>query len=266
MTGSCLYVGSVLHRRLKPKPHRFRYRLFWLLVDLDELAALNRRLRLFSHNKPNLFALYDRDHGRGENAPLRPQIEALLTAKGIDIQGGSIKLLCIPRTFGYAFNPLSVYYCAKPDSALAAIVYEVHNTFGERHAYVVPVAGDGRQACAKALFVSPFLPMELRYGFLSPPPRETLSLTIRVSGPDGAALFAGMKGERRPLTDMALLKAGLAVPAAGVKTIAAIHWEALRLWLKGTPYVGRGSTLGAVDDRVSGALTERAYNLPPTPR
>jgi len=242
VTGSCLYVGSVFHRRLKPKPHRFRYRLYWLLIDLDEVDDIGRRLRLFSHNRPNLFALYDGDHGCGEKAPLRPQVEALLAARGVAFEGGSIRLLCLPRTFGYAFNPLSVYYCAKADGALAAIVYEVHNTFGERHAYVLPAAGDGGQACAKAFYVSPFLPMDLRYEFHAAPPGETLKLAIRVSGPDGAALLTGMKGERRPLADMALLRAGFAVPAAGAKTIATIHWEAVRLIAKGTPYLGRPRT------------------------
>ena len=251
MTGSCLYVGSVFHRRFSPKPHRFRYRLFWLFVDLDELDAIDRRLRLFSLNRPNLFALYERDHARGEKAPLRPQIEELLAARDVDIQGGSIKLLTIPRTFGYAFNPLSVYYCARSDGALAAIVYEVHNTFGEHHAYVIPAAGDRRRACAKTFFVSPFLPMDLRYEFHAVPPGDTLSLAIRAVGPSGTVLLAGMKGERRPLTDAALLTAGLAVPAAGAKTIAAIHWEALRLWAKGTPFLWRGRSHAAPGPRAT---------------
>jgi uncharacterized protein len=239
---SCLYVGSVFHRRLQPKPHRFRYRLFWLLVDLDEISALDRKLSLLSLNRFNLFSLHDRDHGRGGATPLRGQVERLLAAEGIDLAGGAIKLLCMPRTLGYGFNPLSVYFCAGADGALKAIVYEVHNTFGERHAYVLPAAESGgsvRQACAKKFFVSPFLPMGLRYEFNVTPPEQRLAVAIRVSGPDGVVLRAALTGERRELTDAALIKAGLAMPVEAMKTTAAIHWQAARLWLKSVAYLGR---------------------------
>jgi uncharacterized protein len=243
--GSCLqsslYVGSVFHRRLKPKPHRFRYRLFWLLVDLDEIDDLDRRLRVFSHNRFNLFSLFDRDHGDGGASSLGPQARELLTAHGIDA-GGPIRLLCMPRTFGYGFNPLSVYFCSRADGALAALIYQVHNTFGERHSYVLPVevgAEAARQACAKTFFVSPFLPTGLRYEFHATPPGETVMLAIRASGPDGVVLRAALAGERRELTDAALLKAALSAPLEAMKTTAAIHWEALRLWAKGVAYLGR---------------------------
>lgn len=242
---SCLYVGSVFHRRVRPKSHHFRYRLFWLLVDLDELAELDRRLATFSHNRLNFFSLFDRDYGAAGKGPLRPQVERLLSAKGVDLGGGPIRLLTMPRTCGYGFNPLSVYFCAKPDAALAAIVYEVHNTFGGRHAYVLPVEGPGavRQSCAKTFFVSPFLPMELRYDFLVRPPGDTVSVAVRVSAPEGAVMRAALAGERRDLTDAALMKAGLAAPLEAMKTTAAIHWEALRLWAKDAAVPERGSTV-----------------------
>ena len=244
---SSLYVGSVFHRRLKPKPHRFRYRLFWLLIDLEELDDLDRSLKVFSHNRFNLFSLFDRDHGDGGASSLRAQARELLAAHGIDACGASIRLLCMPRTLGYGFNPISVYFCARPDGALAALIYQVHNTFGERHSYVLPVAeahGAVRQACAKAFFVSPFLPMGLRYEFHAKAPGETLTLAIRASGPEGVVLRAALAGERRELTDAALMKAGLSAPLEAMKTTAAIHWEALRLWAKGVAYLGRegGST------------------------
>src|SRR5208337_3197100 len=154
-----------------------------------------------------------------------------------------IRLLCMPRTLGYDFNPISVYFCERPDGAPAALIYQVHNTFAERHSYVLPVAGAGpslRQACKKAFFVSPFMPMGLRYQFHVSPPGETLTVAIRASGPDGPMLRAALTGERRDLTDGALLKAGLSVPLEAMKTTAAIHWEAARLWAKGIAYVGRG--------------------------
>ena len=240
---SALYVGSVFHRRMIPRPHRFRYRLYWLLIDLDELPRLDAELGLFAHNRRGLFSLHDRDHGDGGATPLRGQAEALLAANGVDLGGGAIRLLCMPRTFGCAFNPLSVYFCHDKEGALAALIYQVHNTFGERHSYVLPAAraaGDVRQGCVKAFFVSPFLPMGLRYEFRVARPGEKLVVAIRASGRDGVALRAALSAERRELTDGALLRAGLAVPAIGIKTVAAIHWEAARLWLKGVAYLGRG--------------------------
>jgi uncharacterized protein len=241
---SALYVGSVFHHRLRPRAHRFRYRLYWLLIDLDELPRLNA-LRLFGHNRRALFALHDRDHGDGSATPLRAQVERLLAQAGIAPPGGPIRLLTTPRTLGFAFNPLSVYYCHAPDGALAAIVYEVHNTFGERHSYALPVrvADEARQGCAKAFFVSPFLPMGLSYAFHLAPPAERLTLSIRVSDPEGAVLRAALAGERRELTDAALWRAGLAIPAIGIKTMAAIHWEAARLWVKGVRFLGRPAPL-----------------------
>ena len=239
---SALYVGSVFHRRFAPRAHKFRYRLFWLLADLDELDALGAGLWTLSHNRANLFSLNDSDHGDGGSTPLRAQAEAKLREVGVDLAGGRIELLCTPRTLGYAFNPLSVYFCHRADGALAALIYQVHNTFGERHSYVLPAAngpGDTRQSCDKQFFVSPFLPMGLRYEFHVTNPAETLTVAIKVGGPDGPSLWAALNGRRRELTDGALLRAALAIPAIGLKTMAAIHWEAMRLLAKGVPYLGR---------------------------
>ena len=165
---SALYFGSVFHRRLGAVSHRFRYRLFWLYVDLDELEDVGRRLRLFSHNRFNVFSLHDRDHGDGSGRGLREQAVALLRDSGVGEEIGAIRLLCMPRTLGYDFNPLSVYFCYGRDGRLAALIHEVRNTFGGRHSYAMPARAEGgavRQACDKAFYVSPFLPMGLRYEF-----------------------------------------------------------------------------------------------------
>ncbi len=138
---SCLYVGEVVHQRVRPSRHRLRYRVFSALLDLDELPQLDRRLRLFGHNRLNIFSFLDRDHGDGTGAPLRPWVEHHLERAGIELAGGAIRLLCYPRLFGYVFNPLSVYFCHRADGALAAMIYEVNNTFGERHSYLIPVDG-----------------------------------------------------------------------------------------------------------------------------
>jgi len=240
---SALYVGSVFHRRLGATPHRFRYRVFWLLVDLDELAGLGRRLRLFSHNAFNLFSLDDRDHGDGSARSLREQAVALLAAHGFTSPPGAIRLLCMPRTLGYDFNPLSVYFCYDRDGALIALIHEVHNTFGGRHSYVLPAdpaQGEVRQACDKAFFVSPFLPMGLRYEFRVAPPGESVAVAIRVAGPDGPILRAALTAKRRPFTDAMLARAALAVPFVAIKTVAAIHWQAVRLFAKGARWRGPG--------------------------
>jgi DUF1365 family protein len=235
-THSAIYVGSVAHRRLAPRPHALRYRVFWLLLDLDELPALAAKMRLFSYNRPNLFSLYDADHGDGGPTPLREQIERCLAAAGIPISCGAVRLLCMPRTLGYGFNPLSVYFCHGADGALAAVIYEVHNTFGERHSYLIRAdkpAGLLRQSCRKTFYVSPFMDMEMSYEFRFHVPGERVAVAIRGSGAEGPLISACLVGARQELTDRALLRAFIAVPAVTLKVIAAIHWQALRLWLKG---------------------------------
>lgn len=236
---SALYRGGVMHRRLRPKAHRLNYRVFWLLLDLAEIDELDRRLRLFARNRFNLLSFHDRDHGDGSGAALRPQIEAFLDRAGIEIGKGAIRLLTMPRVLGYVFNPISIYYCHHVDGRLAAMVYEVTSTFGVRHAYVIPVpekdqaAGVIRQGAAKALYVSPFMGMDMDYAFRGHAPGERLDLTIDGLDAGGVLITAIMSAERRALDDKALWSATLALPLMTFKVMAAIHWEALKLWIKG---------------------------------
>lgn len=238
---SALYRGGVTHRRLRRRDHRLNYRVFWLLLDLAEIDGLDRRLRLFSRNRFNLLSFHDRDHGDGSGAALRPQIEAWLERAGVALEGGPIRLLTMPRVLGYVFNPISLYYCHRADGRLAAVVYEVTSTFGVRHAYVIPVpvedqaAGLIRQGAAKALYVSPFMGMEMDYEFRGHAPGERLDLTIDGVDSGGVLITAAMSGERHDLTDADLLSAAVALPFLTLKVVAAIHWEALKLWLKRVP-------------------------------
>jgi DUF1365 family protein len=238
---SALYVGGVFHTRLRPRRHRLKYRVFWLMLDLDEIDALDRRLKTFSRGRFNLMGFYDRNHGDGSGAPLRGQIVARLAEAGIDVGSGAIRLLTMPRVLGFVFNPISLYYCHQADGRLVAMVYEVTSTFGVRHAYVIPVptedqaAGLIRQGAAKALYVSPFMGMEMDYVFRGRPPGETLSLAIDGRDAQGLLIATAMTGRRRPLTDRALVAAALSMPLLTLKVVAAIHWEALKLWLKRTP-------------------------------
>ena len=242
---SALYAGIVTHRRLRPRRHRLRYRVFWMLLDLDEIGRLPRRLRLFSHNRFNALSFFDADHGDGSGRPLRDQIEGYLRAAGLATDGGAIRLFCMPRVFGYGFNPLSVYFCYQRDGSLAAILYEVHNTFRERHSYLIPVERDVGvglgvtgapgavidQHCRKGFYVSPF--MDMNYTFRVAVPDQRVMIAIRAADQDGLLLAAALTGERFALTDLALLRALATHPLLTLKVIGAIHWHALRLLLKG---------------------------------
>ncbi len=235
---SALYAGRLVHRRLAPRRHRLQYRLFQMLLDLDEIPTLARRLRLFSHNRFNLLSFHDRDHGDGAATPLRARVVALLAAGGIAIGAGKITLLCMPRVLGHVFNPLSLYFCHHEDGRLAAMLYEVTNTYRERHSYLIPVAADDgpivRQTCRKALFVSPFMDMDMIYEFTIGAPGETISTTVRGRTAAGAPMIvATFRGTREALSDRALLRALARHPLMTLKVVAAIHWEAARLMLKG---------------------------------
>ena len=237
MTGGALYLGTVSHRRLRPRVHQLDYRLFALLLDLDRLDWTGRRLRLFSAERFNLLSLRARDYGDGSAVPLRDQAEAHCRKLGI-ARLSRVELLTMPRLLGFAFNPLTLYYCYGPEGALDAVIHEVHNTFGERHLYVLPVDPDGtrlRQRSAKAFHVSPFLPMNLDYAFELGVPGERIELAITVSDGIGPLLVARERLDRRALTDRAILGAVLAMPLMTAKVVAAILWEAARLWWKRVP-------------------------------
>lgn len=254
---SALYSGYVMHQRLRPVRHRLRYRMFSLLLDVDELPALALRLRLFSLNRFNLFSLHERDYGNANgdvnsdgngngdgngNQGLRHSVDQQLRSAGL-ATGGAIRLLTMPRILGYAFNPLSVYFCHAADGSLSAILYEVSNTFGQRHSYLIEVnaaaAQPGaliEQQCAKRLHVSPFLGLDMRYVFrIDPPDTQRASLSIGVAAHDssGVVLNARFDAQRRVLSDAALAKAFFSHPLLTLKVVLAIHWEALRLLAKG---------------------------------
>lgn len=234
---SSLYEGIVTHHRFMPKQHHFAYRVFSLCLNLDELDLLHRQRRLFSVNRFNLFSFHERDHGRGAGA-LRTQINTLLVDRGYRSATANIRLLCYPRILGYTFNPLSVYFCYNQNSELEVILYEVSNTFGQRHTYLLTAAQDRagyvHQQCDKQMYVSPFMPMNTDYRFHILPPEQQVSVSIqqreRDLGKD--VLHASFGGKRIPMDDSDLLKAFLKYPLMTLKVITAIHWEALCLWRK----------------------------------
>ena len=234
----CLYRGMVMHRRLHPRVHGFCYRLFWMLLDIDRLDEAAAQTRLFSIGRFNLLAFHSRDHGDGSERDLKTQALETLAEAGIADIDGPIRLLTMPRLFGFVFNPISIYYAHRADGRLSAVIYEVSSTFGERHSYVLPVddpQGRFDQHAMKALHVSPFMRMDMRYHFRGRDPDERLTLMIDGHDPQGLLIVTAMTGEKRALTDGQILRATAAVPFETLKVVAAIHWEALRLWLKKTP-------------------------------
>jgi uncharacterized protein len=236
-SASAIYVGQVMHQRVRPRRHLLRYRTWCLFLDLDELLMLDDCLRLYSHNRSNLFSTRDSDYGVGDATPLREQVEAHMRAAGMTPDGGAIRLLTMPRILGYAFNPISVYYCYTRAGALSAMLYEVNNTFGQRHSYFIPARGGNdvplRQSCAKKLYVSPFMAMDMTYDFSVSPPGEKLSLSIVDRDADGVVMTALQQQTRIELTDRALLKAFFTHPLLTLKVTVGIHIEALILRLKG---------------------------------
>lgn len=242
---ACLYVGDVMHARLKPVGHRFTYRVASLVVDLDRLGEAERLSPLFSIGRFNLYGFKEADHGPRDGSSLRAHVDGLCERGGID-RPDRVLLLCYPRVLGFVFNPLSVYFGLGADGRPTVVIYEVRNTFGEHHTYVAPIA-DGdlddsgvRQSRAKRFYVSPFMDMGQRYHFHVLPPGRSVRVRILERDGDGATLAATFVGEARPVSTTALLRTFAALPFHTLKVVAGIHYEAARLWLKGAPFFSRG--------------------------
>lgn len=235
---SGLYAGRVTHLRRRPRRHRLAYRIFMLLLDLDDIEPLAGRLRLFGHGRPALASFHPDDHLYGDGRPLRAQVEQILSDGGL-AGGGAIRVLSMPRLLGGAgFNPLSVWFCHRPDGALSAVLYEVNNTFGQRHLYLIPAAeSDGpiRQRCDKRFYVSPFMDMGLTYRFAVSAPGASVAVAIEAEDDEGPVLSAAFHAVRRELDDAGLARAWAAHPMMTLGVLWAIRWEALWLWAKGEP-------------------------------
>ncbi len=208
------------------------------MFDLGELEALAGELKLFSIGRFNLYGFDPADHGVERVEDLRPMVESTLALAGVELDGGRVTLLTFPRVLGYVFNPISLWYCFGPDGELRAVLHEVRNTFGGRHVYVVPIddPADLRHDVEKRLHVSPFNSMDQTYHFSMNRPDSHLALAIELTNRDGKLFRASLRLTRLPITDSNLLKLFLAHPFVTLHVIAGIHWQALRLWLKGATY------------------------------
>ena len=240
MTNSCIYNGSVIHKRFKPKEHFFKYKVFSLFIDLSELEELNKNLKFFSFNKFNLISFHEKDHGERDGSSLLDWVKLNLRNNNISTENIKIKLLCYPRILGYVFNPLSIFFIYNKDEKLISILYEVKNTFGEQHTYVFKVESENKliqNNCSKKFHVSPFIEMNCNYFFRILNPGENLSVKIDQYDQEGKILFASQDGKRSDLTSENLMNSYLKHPLMTFKIISAIHFEAFKLWIKGIKFV-----------------------------
>jgi DUF1365 family protein len=241
LSAAQIYLGNVMHRRTFPVRYKFVYRVFSMLVDIDQVDRLACTLRLFSHNRFNLFSFFDADHGPRDGSPLRPWIDRMLNSVGVNLGEGRIMVLCFPRLLGYCFNPLSVWYCYNDDKQLCAIVCEVKNTFNEQHCYVLHDHGSTmewpvRKHQPKKLHVSPFIGMEAEYQFRLSAPGDALTVVIREYQNGELMLAATQNGSRHDMTDRMLLRLVTTMPLMTLMVIVRIHWQALKIWVKGAPF------------------------------
>ena len=231
---SKIYTGKVIHKRFKPKEHYFKYNVFSLLIDLNELEEINKDIKFFSYNKFNIISFYDKDHGDRDGSSIKLWVKKNLRNIGIMTEDISIKLLCYPRIFGYVFNPLSTYFIYNKHSELISIFYEVKNTFGEQHTYIFKAQDEKtvQNKCKKKFYVSPFIEMDCEYHFKTLNPREQLSVVINQNDKDGKLLFASQDGISKDFNNKNLILSYLTHPLMTFKIIGAIHYEAFKLWAK----------------------------------
>ena len=236
---SALYEGQVVHDRRTGLRNLFRYRVYMWHVDLDELDALDRRLWAFGHDRRALTTIRSRDHLGDPRRTIRENLDRYLAARGIDLEGGRVSLLTNARVLGYVFNPLSVFYCHRPDGSLRCVVAEVHNTYGQRHCYLLEPGERGRASAGKEFYVSPFLTVDGRYEMTLAPPDERLSVQMSLLQGGERVFAASLTGRRRPLTNASVARMLVRHPLMTAKVTSLIHLQGIKLALRGVARVPR---------------------------
>jgi DUF1365 family protein len=241
-----LYVGTLRHRRHRPTAHRFCYPLFMVLLDVDRIPEAMSVSCLTGYNRRRWAAFDDRDHLGDPARPIRERLHASAEAAGVELPDGPIHLLTHLRYAGYAFNPISFFYCYDRIGRLQRVLADVRNTYGGQQAYwLTPTDVDDRRMrarAAKSLYVSPFMRPDVTYEFVLTPPAEALVAHINVLPVDspGRPIFdATLTLRRRAWTAQTLRAVLVRHPLMTAKVIGAIHWEALRLRLKGLTMLPR---------------------------
>lgn len=259
---SRLYECRVMHHRLRPRRHRFDYRVFMLALDLDELDAVHQRHGLFSVNRANLFCIREDDYlppneqvhnpsrvGADATAlapaSLKERVQVVLARHGINGAVGRVELITFPRVLGYSFNPVSFYFCWDDAGRPQAAIAEVTNTFREVKPYVLPAdtwqSGAFRLCVPKHFYVSPFSDVDVAFDFTLRPPAERMAIAIDDREAGDRSLVTTLTGRARPLSDRALAWCAIRYPLLTAQVIARIHWHALRLWLKRVPWFAKAA-------------------------
>ncbi len=247
---SCLYECDVMHHRLEPKEHHFRYRIFMFALDLDEIDTVAAKTFGFARNRRALYEFRDRDHltlpDLGDRGTVKEHIVAWIAQQGVELPADArITLVALPRVLGYIFNPVSFYFCADAAGAPLCAVVQVGNTFREMKPYLLrepDAAGEFRLVTPKHFYVSPFSELDLAFDFKLKVPGDVLDIHIddreidRASGTDRPVLLSALTGRRVALTSARLAWFTLKYPLLTLRIISLIHWHALRLWLKRLPF------------------------------
>ncbi len=233
-----LYAGRVSHIRHTPFRHIFAYRVWMMAVDLDSLDELAKTSKLFAHNRAALLSIHDKDHGFRDGRKLRAYVESALAEQNLSQYSTKITFITMPRWLGYAFNPISFYFCHDADGKLGAVLHQVKNTFGGQVGYLMPVndTANIRQSATKHMHVSPFFDMEGGYRFALNAPGERFNVAIEYGTPGQKRMTAAMSLQARPWSDASLLRLCVEMPFTPLKVIFAIHWQALKLFLRGAKF------------------------------
>jgi len=236
---SALYEGQVVHDRRTGPRNLFRYRVYMWHVDLDELVELDRRLWAFGHDRRALTTIRSRDHLGDPRRTIRENVDRYLSARRIDLEGGRVSLLTNARVLGYVFNPLSIFYCHRPDGSLRCVVAEVHNTYGQRHCYLLEPGERGRASAGKEFYVSPFLTVDGSYEMTLAPPDERLSVQMSLRQAGQRVFAASLTGRRRPITNASVARLLVRHPLMTAKVTSLIHLQGIKLALRGVARVPR---------------------------
>tara|TARA_Y100000590_G_C15746547_1_gene1022260 strand:+ start:6766 stop:7548 length:783 start_codon:yes stop_codon:yes gene_type:complete len=241
---SSLFSNIVIHHRFLPFEHKFKYNLTSCYIDYDELNLLDKKISFFSINKFNFFSFYEKDHGYRDNRNLKEFVIDILSKNSIKYSKLKFKILCFPRILGYVFNPISIFFCFDNEN-LIAILYEVKNTSNEQHTYcfVGPnfkAEKTYKHKCKKIFYVSPFIKMNCIYKFFTSIPSKELSIFIEQYNNKGKKIFfASQKGKKINLSSATILISFIKHPMMTLKVILGIHYEALKIFLKGGKYYSR---------------------------
>lgn len=232
VNSAAIYRTSISHVRRTPLHNAFTYRSYSWYVDVDALPVLPEPLR-------PLAAFTAADHLGDPDGTLRGNVERYLATQGIDLGGGRITMLASARVFGHVFNPLSLFWCHDAAGELRCVVAEVHNTYGERHCYLLETDGAGRATVPKAFYVSPFNDVDGRYRMKVPEPGDRLAVSIVLEREGQKPFIATMDGTRSPATTANILAAAIAVPLAPLRVAAQIRWQGIKLWARRLPIIKR---------------------------